>query len=157
VDEALRAELRGRAAADQAARLGDDGSLVIKIDTENLKWLRGVIDQHGWPGAALAGEDGASAAWLIAQHADMDRAFQRRCLDLMTEAAGAGQVDPRELAYLTDRVLLAEGKPQEYGTHVVRAGRGYQPAELRDPDGVDQRRAAASLQPLAEYLRGFGS
>jgi hypothetical protein len=155
VNEALRAELRARAAADQAARLGDDPSLVIKVDTENLRWLRGVIDQHGWPGTALAGEDGASAAWLLVQHAYFDPGFQRRCLDLMTKAAEAGQAAWRELAYLTDRVLLTEGQPQEYGTQVVQASRGYQPAELRDPDGVDQRRAAIGLEPLADYLRGF--
>jgi hypothetical protein len=159
VDEALKAELRARAHADQAARLGDDFSLVIKVDAENLRWLRGFIDEHGWPGADLVGEDGASAVWLLAQHAVMDVGFQRRCLDLMTEAVEAGQAGEagrRELAYLTDQVLLGEGKPQEYGTHVTQVGRGYQPAPLRDPDSVDERRAAMGLEPLADYLRGFG-
>jgi hypothetical protein len=155
VDEALRAELRARAAGDQAARLGDDTSLVIKVDTENLRWLRGVIDARGWPGTDLVGEDGASAAWLLVQHAFFDPAFQRRCLDLMTEAAAAGQAHQRELAFLTDLVLLTEGKPQEYGTQLMRDGRGYRPAELRDPDEVDQRRAAIGLEPLADYVRGF--
>ena len=63
----------------------------------------------------MVGKDGAHAAWLLAQHADRDPAFQRRRLDLVTQAAARGQASPTELAYLTDRGLLAEGKSQEYG------------------------------------------
>lgn len=59
----------------------------------------------------------------------------------------------QDLAYLTDRVLLAEGQPQEYGTQ-VRDGR---PRELRAPESVDERRAAVGLEPLAAYLEGFRS
>jgi hypothetical protein len=70
----------------------------------------------------------------------------------MTTAAGQGKASRTDLAYLTDRVLLAEGEPQEYGTQaMVRDGR-YAPRNLRDPGGVDERRASAGLPPLAEYL-----
>jgi hypothetical protein len=48
----------------------------------------------------------------------------------------------RELAYLTDRLLLAGGELQEYGTQVTVRGRQYEPQNLRDPDAVavDERR-----------------
>ena len=53
-----------------------------------------------------------------------------------------GQVSAVDVAYLTDRVLVNEGKPQEYGTqfHVVDGVR--QPRPIREPGKVDERRAA---------------
>jgi hypothetical protein len=155
VDEELRAELLRRVKVDQAARLGDDLYRAGAVDAVNLPWLRRVSEERGWPVAALVGEDGAHAAWLLAQHADRDPAFQRRCLDLMTEAVAADQARRQDLAYLTDRVLLAEGQEQGYGTQVTRRGGEYQPRKLRDPDGVDQRRAAVGLEALADYLGWF--
>jgi hypothetical protein len=55
-------------------------------------------------------------------------------------------------AYLTDRVLLHEGKPQEYGTQAIARDGRFEPRKLRDPDHVDQRRASVGLGSLAEYL-----
>jgi hypothetical protein len=38
---------------------------------------RVILSTRGWPGWTLAGEDGAAAAWLLAQHADGDPVRQR--------------------------------------------------------------------------------
>jgi predicted RNA-binding Zn-ribbon protein involved in translation (DUF1610 family) len=157
MDEELRAELLRRMKRDQAARLARDcdWETVAAVDAENLPWLKGVITERGWPGASLAGTSGAEAAWLLAQHADADPVFQRHCLGLLTAAVEAGEAKRRNLAYLTDRVLLAEGQPQVYGTQMTRSGEAWVPQNLGDPDGVDARRAAAGLEPLAEYVRQF--
>ena len=105
----LRAELLRRVAADQEARGVMDREAVAAADGENLPWLRQVITDFGWPGKSLVGEDGADAAWLLAQHADSDPAFQRQCLDLLTAAVLHGEATITQQAYLTDRVLLHEG------------------------------------------------
>lgn len=153
MDSELRAELLRRAEQDQAARLGVIGQrgdcemnceTVFSVDADNVAWLKNVVAEVGWPGWSMAGEDGAHAAWLLAQHADRDPAFQRRCLDLITEAVEHGEASPVELAYLTDRVLLAEGQPQEYGTQAEGREDGYVPRRLRDPEHVDERRAHSS-------------
>jgi hypothetical protein len=70
----------------------------------------------------------------------------------MTEAVKDGEATPVELAYLTDRVLLAEGQPQEYGTQMSGGQDGWAPRNLRDPDRVDERRAAVGLGPVSEYV-----
>src|SRR5437764_14843059 len=88
----------------------------MRIDDENAVWLREVVTRFGWPGRTLVGDDGAHAAWLLAQHADRDRPFQKRCLGLLQKAVKSGEASGRDLAYLTDRVLVAEGKKQLYGT-----------------------------------------
>jgi len=157
MNEALRAELLQRVAKDQKARHALDAGAAAVVDEENLPWLRQVIADVGWPGKSLVGADGAQAAWLLAQHADRDPAFQRRCLDLLTAAVAGGEATIVQQAYLTDRVLLHEGKPQEYGTQAIARDGRFVPRKLRDPDHVDQRRASAGLPPLAGYLARMAS
>jgi hypothetical protein len=134
-------------AANERERLVAD---LKKIDADNAKWLAGVVDRVGWPTVRLVGQDGADAAWLLVQHADADVKFQRRCLDLMG-AAPKDEVSPSNLAYLTDRVLLAEGRKQRYGTQFATIDGKLKPHPVEDEANVDERRAEAGLQPLAEY------
>jgi hypothetical protein len=125
---------------------------VIKADTQNTAWLKQLVDRQGWPTVTQVGTDGAHAAWLLVQHADADVKFQRRCLDLMT-ALPKDEVPPSKVAYLTDRVLLAEGKKQIYGTQFSVIDGRYQPRPLEDEANVDRRRAAVGLETLAENLK----
>jgi hypothetical protein len=120
-----------------------------KIDAQNKKRMKEIIDQHGWPGASLVGKDGANAAWLLVQHADTDRAFQQKCLDLM-KAAPASEVEKKNIAYLTDRVLVGQKKKQVYGTQLDNK---CEPQPIEDPDNVDKRRAEMGLGTMAEYLK----
>lgn len=123
------------------------------LDQDNTAWLKGIVREHGWPGRSLAGDDGATAAWLLVQHADHDHAFQRHCLDLMTHAVERDDASVTDWAYLTDRVLRAESRPQRYGTQFTLGPQGYQPQTLEDPERVDERRATVGLGPLEEYRR----
>jgi hypothetical protein len=156
----LREELLRRQERDQAPmrlmRVGEpvDPAVTAELDAairDNTEWLRGVVREYGWPGRSLVGDDGADAAWLLAQHSDHDPAFQRECLELLEVAAGREDASRRNLAYLTDRVLLKETGRQVYGTQF----NGTEPRPIEDPDRVDERRAAAGLEPLAEYRRHF--
>jgi len=125
---------------------------VGKADQENTKWLKAIIEKQGWPTFTMVGKDGAQSAWLLVQHADADPKFQRYCLDLMTKAP-KNEVSLSNLAYLTDRVLLAEGKKQVYGTQFIRVLGKLQPRPLEDEQNVDKRRAEAGLSTLADYVK----
>ena len=110
VDDAeLAAQLIDRMARDQDAReaargLSDDISWdrVRAADVHNTAWLKQVLDERGWPRRADVGEEAAKAAWLLAQHADHDIGFQRRCLAMLSDAVSRGDADAGDLAYLTD-------------------------------------------------------
>jgi hypothetical protein len=139
-------------AADQAARTGD-GQGGVGDDRARTERLAAIIDRHGWPTRSLVGVDGATAAWAVAQHSDLDPEFQRRALTLMTAAAATGEADRGELAYLTDRVAANAGVPQTYGTQMgCTDGGSPRPVDVSDPDQLDRRRADAGLPPMADYL-----
>ena len=156
MDEQLSAEFLERAGRDQAARaalrpghgMPEWDAVVAPVDRDNTARLREVIGRHGWPGRELVGKAGAHAAWLLAQHAPPD--LQEEWLPLLQEAVARGDASPVDLAYLLDRVLMRRGEPQVYGTQYRRVGNG--PLELwtvRDPVGLDERRAALGLEAEA--------
>ncbi|HEX6421292.1 MAG TPA: DUF6624 domain-containing protein, partial [Acidimicrobiales bacterium] len=135
---------------DQADRTG---APVAEWDDEaRTARLAEIIDEHGWPTHSLVGEDGASAAWLIAQHSDLDVDFQERALALLRDAVAEDEADPTELAYLEDRVALNQGRPQIYGTQIACVDGRAEPAELAEPDRVEALREEVGLQPLEDYL-----
>ncbi len=148
---------------DQAVRaeVAADGSLfdgyhprMEEVHWRNASRLAEVLDQHGWPGTTLVGEDGADAAWMIAQHAIGEPPFQRRCLVLLREAAAKNQIPLWQPAYLEDRIRMFEGKPQLYGTQYDWDENGeMSPLPIEDPAHADERRAALGLIPLAENTK----
>lgn len=164
-DSLLARQLALRVEADQAARAlwtlsmqqgqplaPADVALVAAIDSLNTAWLKGIIAERGWPTASAVGEEGAHDAWLLVQHADRDPAFQREVLALMEAAVAEGEASGSDFAYLTDRVRVAAGEAQVYGTQIKVVEGEPVPLEMEDAAGVDARRAAVGLPPLADYL-----
>jgi hypothetical protein len=149
-NKALHDELMVMFEEDQAIRLG--GEVDIAGDEERTERLKEIIAEYGWPTFDLVGEDGAEAAWGIAQHSDLDPEFQRAALELIKTAAAEGQASKGNAAYLEDRVAAGAGEPQTYGTQVGCVRGKAKVGPLKDPGRVDELRAEAGLEPLAEYL-----
>jgi hypothetical protein len=129
---------------------------VRAVDAENTSWLKTVLDCSGWPGRSLVGDEGALAAWLLAQHADDDLDFQRRCLVLLEQAVRDGEAEAAHWAYLVDRVRCTEGRPQLYGTQFWHGPDGHDtlgPKPIEDVEDLDQRRQLVGLETLADYKR----
>jgi hypothetical protein len=123
------------------------------IDVANTKRMKEIVEQMGWPTRSKVGGHASEMAWLLVQHADLDRAFQRMCLELM-KAQAAGEVSQGNIAYLEDRVRVGDGRPQLYGTQFSRDETGhFGPQPIEDADHVDERRQAMGLQPLSDYAR----
>lgn len=149
-DQELHDELMAMLQRDQDGRLGGTDPEGDIARTERLKEI---VEEHGWPTIALVGEDGEDAAWAIAQHSDLDPEFQAMAVELLREAVADGQASPGNLAYLEDRVLAGKGEPQVYGTQIACRSGGAEPATpIVDEASVDDRRLAAGLDPLADYL-----
>jgi hypothetical protein len=158
----LAAELIALAAEDQRVRseLLADGVLfggyhprMEAVHRHNSARLARIIADHGWPSERLVGVEGAAAAGMIAQHAIGEPDFQRACLVALGRAAARGEVPAWQPAMLEDRIRVFEGRLQRYGTQleIDDEGRLY-PHPVEDPDGVEARRQAVGLEPLAEKL-----
>lgn len=142
---------------DQASRRGEPGARRMNaVDAESTAWLRDVLKKYGWPSTNRGDPQLAFNAWLLAQHADAANDLQDCVLDLIGQQQTT-QAEAQNLAYLTDRVRLAQGEPQLYGTQVsydsVR-GRAT-PRMLADPEHVNERRARIGLESIEEYLKRF--
>ena len=150
-------QARGRATAKGAVVLkeSDIGKEIVRVDKANTKRLKEIVDEHGWPGRSLVGERASRSAWLLAQHADQDVEFQKHALELM-EAMPEGEVVERDIGYLKDRVLVAEGKKQRYGTQLeCRDGELVGRTKIADDEHVDERRAKIGMEPLAAYKQSY--
>jgi hypothetical protein len=144
-------DMRVRAELVAANELG--GAYVPRMEAvhvRNAARLGEIIDRHGWPAADIAGEDGAEAAWLIAQHAIGEPGLQRRALRLMQDCAADGRIPTRHAAYLEDRIAMYEGRPQRFGTQWVDdPGDGRdRPWRLAVPERVNELRAGVGLPEL---------
>lgn len=149
-DQELHDELVAMFERDQRGRTGgrdDEG------DDARTARLGEIVEEHGWPGTDLVGEDGEEAAWTIAQHSDLQPEFQACALVHLEAAVEGGVASPGNLAYLTDRVAAGAGEPQTYGTQMGCTKKGPEPATpLVDPDRIEELRAEAGLPPYEDYL-----
>lgn len=160
-NEMLSQELVAMAKNDLSVRdaLVADGSLgrygyhprMEAVHKSNAAHLSAIIEQYGWPGNSLVGEEGAWAAWLIAQHAIGNPPFMRHCLSLLKQVAANNDVMPWQVAFLEDRIRTYEGKPQIYGTQFQPNKNGeLEPYLIENPEFVNDRRLAVGLNTIEE-------
>ena len=128
------------------------GQQVWATDSDNTEWLKADVAANGWYRISVHGEAATGAAWLMAQHADQDRAFQRHVLALLEPLVAAGEASSGNYAYLYDRIAVGENRPQRYGTQGVCVSRGvWEPNTLEAPERVQALRDDARIGSLAEY------
>jgi len=172
--DSLRRELVKRAHEDQAVRTAffdtvrpgaqsDSATFarlaapMMAVDSANRIWMRGVVTRFGWPGRKLVGDTAARAAWLLVQHADADTAFQAQVLPLIEGAAASGDANAQDYALLADRVAVARGQRQIYGSQAEFVDGRIVFSPIQDSAHVDARRARLGLPPLAAYARMLDS
>lgn len=162
INEKLRQELLAMVARDQAMMQDPklnpmDAGRHARIRAtyrENNQRLRGIFNRFGWPGVSIVGKDGSEAVWLLVQHADEDKPFQREALKRLEIAVRQGEASKSNLAYLTDRVRINSGQKQVYGTQIDWLDANHpQPKPTEDPANLNKRRAAMGLDSVEDYLK----
>jgi hypothetical protein len=150
----LAAEIDAMCEADQAMRKAamEGAAWDPEMDHRHTERLRAIVAEIGWPTRTRVGDKASHGAWLLAQHADHDPAFQRECLRLMREA-GPDEIRPVDLAYLEDRIAVHEGRPQRYGTQFRTLHGRTDPHPIEDPEHLDDRRREVGLGPFEDYAR----
>ncbi|MBF9239176.1 hypothetical protein I2I05_17360 [Hymenobacter sp. BT683] len=136
------------------------GNSLIDMEKTNFARHQPVLEKivklYGYPGFKQVGEKNSNNFWLLVQHADAHLDFQRQVLTLMLAEVKRKNASPINYAYLTDRIAIHTGKPEEYGTQVKYEGPGLGkavPVSLRGPKNVNKRRAAIGMETLEGYLK----
>ena len=153
-DAWVKAGMKTAGGADPAAKK------VFVVDARNLAILKSIVAHGGFPGPARVGVDGAQAAFLLVQHADRDPALQLQVLPQLNVLYAQGLVSGQDVAMLTDRALVGQGKPQRYGTQFVgydnTAAIKMQPTRRHPPPGYAPcRHRPASNEYLRLFAQGF--
>jgi hypothetical protein len=144
----------GRDALARAAANQDTATLFasLRADSARSRWLKDRVARFGWPTPAQASDAAARAAWLILQHSP-DTAWQADMLPELERLASSGTLPPDDVAMLSDRVQVRRGAPQRYATQFTMVDGRLLPEPVSDTAGLDARRAAVGLPPMAEYVR----
>lgn len=151
-DQALRGryiqilELEHRKASvdlDEKERIENS---ILATDEKNQAELDRLIGRCGWPGG-LDNKRAARSAFFIIQHAELP--YQLKYLPVIQAANRRGEISNEYLAWLVDRTLVRQGKPQRYGTESDFGSGELAPVE--DSKNLNKRRRAMGLPALAGF------
>ncbi|MCC2956678.1 hypothetical protein LK542_13755 [Massilia sp. IC2-477] len=151
-DQALRGryiqilELEHRKASVDPAEKERIENAILATDEKNQAELDRLIDRCGWPGR-LDNKRAARSAFFIIQHAELP--YQLKYLPVIQAANRRGEISNEYLAWLVDRTLVRQGKPQRYGTESDFGSGKLAPVE--DGKSLNKRRRAIGLPPLAGF------
>lgn len=115
--------------------------------------------KYGFLGFDKVGKEGATHFWLLVQHFDEFPDFQKRILKDMEKEVKKDNANPKDFAYLYDRVQINSNKKQKFGTQVEyeseTTGRAFPKNGLVDSANVDAIRFKYGLTPLKDYLNNM--
>jgi hypothetical protein len=152
-DQALRRELSSF--EDPSPELEQR---IAAADRRHAVQLRLLIRKNsGWPTRREVGRRGQNAAWILAQHADERPRLQWYFLSELTKAVDSGNAPARHEAYLRDKVRLASGKPQIYGTQVEVKDGAVVLKPVKNKSELDARRQEVGLPPWEQYKKQLQS
>jgi hypothetical protein len=146
------ADLALRAKLVKSGKLGVGYNEDMKeLHNKNAKILNDIIDIIGYPTTDKVGKEANEATWLIIQHSIEQPEFMKKCATLLEVAISENKADPINLAYLTDRIAVFEGKPQLYGTQFDWDENGdLSPNPFDNISKVNERRRSIGLNTLKE-------
>ena len=114
--------------------------------------LKNILTTYGYPNFDKVGKESSDNYWLCVQHCDHDLNFQKEVLKAMKKELKNKKANPKNYAYLMDRVEINSGKAQIYGTQVTYQNRTAIPKLLKNPKTVNKRRKEVGLEPIEAYL-----
>jgi len=124
------------------------------LHNSNAKALDEIIETIGYPTIDNVGKEASEAAWLIIQHSIGLPYFMKKCVKLLQQAVSEKKANPANLAYLTDRIAVFEGKMQLYGTQFDWDENGeLSPRAFDNIIKVNQRRTLIGLNTLEEQIQ----
>jgi len=157
-DQGIRAQINsvGEKYGLQSKERNDLFALMAKSDSSNLIIVLKVLENYGWLGTDVVGQNANKAIWLVVQHADLET--QKKYLPQLRKSVEKGLSKAYYLALTEDRIAMRERRKQIYGSQSTRdmtTGK-YSIYPIEDEAHVDERRKAMGMIPLAEEAKSMG-
>lgn len=152
--ELKNADLELRDKLIQSGKLFDGYNQEMEVlHNKNAEILNEIIEKIGYPTIEKVGEEANEAVWLVIQHSIGKPEFMKKCAALLEKAVAEKQADVKQLAYLSDRIAVFEGRAQLYGTQFDwDENDKMSPKLFDDIEKVNQRRKNIGLNSLEEQI-----
>ena len=135
-------DARELAAIRALEAMGAPGKRDAARDRKEVARLKTIVASHGWPGARFAGPELSQNAFTVLMR--MPEKELEAMLPALREAQAQNDVPGSQLAQAEDRLRVAKGLPQRYGTQLA----GGRPVVIEDESALDIRRKMMGLPPM---------
>ncbi|HYG37360.1 MAG TPA: DUF6624 domain-containing protein [Cytophagales bacterium] len=136
---------------DKTEVSNEDG---VTVDAKNRQRLKVIFNEFGFPTRSMVGKDAMHGVFLMIQHSDGDKDWQKAQLRNIEQAVKNGDLDGQSYAYLYDRININAGQKQRYGTQFSNVDPLNNIVELADTEEIgslDQRRMEIGMMPIDMY------
>jgi hypothetical protein len=133
----------------ESAEVVSQRAILMQSRNINQQKAITILDTYGWPGYHIIGTTGCTTLFLTMSHADA--AILEKYLPLLKKTVNTGEASAGYMANFEDKIEVAAGRQQIYGTQLVPGNKGVLP--IKDESTVDERRAKLGLIPLKDYLK----
>jgi len=149
--------LGSRLSAEPEPLPTDREFLTAQRTTENTEFMRQLLAEVGWIDVPRFGYSASREAFLLVQHS-WDVQLLTAALPRVKKDVDSGQMESDAYALLYDRLQLALGRPQRYGSQVVSDGQeGVVVLPVEDQSKIEELRKQLGLISLKEYVGVLGS
>ena len=135
-------DTRELAALRALQAMGAPGKRDAARDRKELARLKLIVASHGWPGIHFAGLELAQNAFTVLMRTPEKEL--EALLPALREAQAQNDVPGAQLAQAEDRLRVAKGLPQRYGTQLASG----KPVIIEDESALDIRRKMMGLPPM---------
>lgn len=122
----------------------------VKTDRQLTAELRRIVSRYGWPTISLVGAQAADDAMLILVHSP-DHTWQKSMLPQLETLVDKDQIIGSSLALVIDKMRIAAGEKQLFGTQFAFHDGKMMMYAVEDPATLDARRAKWLLPPENVY------
>lgn len=116
---------------------------------ENLKKAKEIIEKYGYPSKKVVGKKAIKTIFNITR--------QKKYVSLYKEAVLKEDLEMKDLAPLLDEIEKMEGRPQIYGTQLMKNDKSglLDFYDILDEKKVNKRRAHIGLPTIESYAKRF--
>lgn len=120
---------------------------------ENKRLVFGILEKCGAPSKKEVGEQGMMGLFYTIQHMAEPR-LRVLYYPVIQESVEKGDLKPRCLAVMEDRMMRDFGKKQLYGSQLIKKDTSdiWTLYPVRQPERLNERRKEMGMEPIEEYL-----